>query len=122
MPILLATNYARAARRANAPKGNGGGANRWLCEVPYYELTAYPAAVKPILCGDENQTPSTLWTLLLQLQRRAFNVLLSFGELILVLKNERLAANNQIALSLLTNPNRGLNVFLRDVTVAIGGF
>jgi len=37
-------------------------------------------------------------------------------------ENKALAVSTQKILSLLANPNRGLNGSLGDVTVAIGGF
>ena len=118
----LATNNHRGARQATAPKGNGRRASQLLAQVAYYELTAYAAIAKPTLFGEENQTPSTLWTRSQGFQRGGKIAFVGFDGLISRFKNETLAAINQIALSLLTNPNRGLNVFLRDVTVAIGGF
>jgi len=120
--MLLATNYHRDTRLATAPKGNGRRASRSLAQVAYYELTAYIAIVSSALFGQENQTPSTLWTRSQGPQRGGKIAFVGFDGLISGFKNETLAAINQIALSLLTNPNRGLNVFLRDVTVAIGGF
>ena len=120
--MLLTTNYHQGARQATAPKGNGRRAAQSLAQVAYYELTIYIAIVKANLFGKENQTPSTLWTRSQGPQRGGKIGFVGFGGLISGFKNETLAAINQIALSLLTNPNRGLNVFLRDVTVAIGGF
>ena|SRR5271157_4283269 len=122
MPMLLATNYHPGTRQATAPKGNGRRPSQPLAQLAYYELTAYIAIVKSALFGGENQTPSTLWTSSQGPQRGGKIAFVCFDGLISGFKNETLAAINQIALSLLTNPNRGLNVFLRDVTVAIGGF
>ena len=120
--MLLATNHHLGAPQATAPEGNGRRALLSLAQSAYYELTAYIAIVKPILYGGKNQTTSTLWTPSQAPQRGAVDAFVCFDGLISGFKNETLAAINQIALSLLTNPNRGLNVFLRDVTVAIGGF
>ena len=118
----LTSNYHPCTRQATAPKGNGRRASQSLAQVAYYELTTYIAIVKATLFGEENQTPSTLWTRSQGPRRGGKNAFIGFDGLISGFKNETLAAINQIALSLLTNPNRGLNVFLRDVTVAIGGF
>ena len=120
--MLLATNYHFGSRQATAPKGNGRRARLSYAQVAYYELTSYIAIVKPTLFDQENQTPSTLWTRSRRLQRGGKIAFIGFDGLISGFKNETLATINQIVLSLLTNPNRGLNVFLRDVTVAIGGF
>jgi len=120
--MLLVTNYHPGTRQATAPKGNGRRASRSLAQVAYYELTAYIAIVNATLFGQENQTTSTLWTRSQGPHRGGKIAFVGFDGLISRFKNETLAAINQIALSLLTNPNRGLNLFLRDVTVAIGGF
>src|SRR5277367_4449056 len=105
MPMLLATNYHPGTRQATAPKGNGRRASQSLAQVAYYELTAYIAIVKATLFGQENQTPSTLWTRSPGLRRGGKIAIVGFDGLISGFKNETLATINQIALSLLTNPN-----------------
>jgi hypothetical protein len=109
-------NYADVSRNSDSRVISRAG------EVPYQELTVYIASVKDSVPVCLNQTSSTVCTCWLDPKRGDSDVFSRLSGLILEFKNQIVTRVNEIVLSLLTNPNRGLKVFLGDVTVAIGGF
>jgi hypothetical protein len=120
--MLMAINHAKGASRLTVPYGYQGEGSGRMTKRAYYELTLSIAVVNAFLYGEKNETPSTLWTRSKRRQKGDSDAFRGLKGLISGFKNEALAGISYIVLSLLTNPNRGLNVFLRDVTVAIGGF
>jgi hypothetical protein len=104
--------------------GSAGGCEENTVSVrsEYQDLTVDIAVVTRVIVLEKRQTPSTLCTRCGGSQNRCSDVSGGLFGLISEFKNEILTGISQIVLSLLTNPNRGLNAFLGDVTVAIGGF
>jgi hypothetical protein len=120
--MRFAINHEKSASRLTVPYGYQGEKRGRTTDSAYYDLTLSIAAVKIFLHGQKNETPSTLWTRSNECQKGDLSAFRGSKGLISGFKNEALAGISYNVLSLLTNPNRGLNVFLRDVTVAIGGF
>ena len=120
--MLFAIKHEKGASRLAVPYGYQSEGRGRMTETAYYELSVDIAAVSLSVYGEENETPSTLWTRSKGCKKGVGDAFRVFKGLISGFKNEALAGISYNVLSLLTNPNRGLNVFLRDVTVAIGGF
>jgi hypothetical protein len=118
----MITNAGWSINYANMLRSSEGRVVVRGAEVPYHDLTVYIASVKDVFLLCVDQTSSTVRTCWLGPKQGDSSVFSMLSGPILEFKNQIVTRIYQIVLSLLTNPNRGLNVFLGDVTVAVGGF
>jgi len=87
-----------------------------------YALRSVFASAKRGERSTGNETTSTLHVRVTVSRRADLNRFASWKSRFSEYKNEGHSVINHAVLSLLASPNRGLNGFLGDVTVAIGGF